>query len=71
MILTERKVPFELMYIRAFSRRAGMDSKDVRMLSVLEGGYEGELHYDRMLLYSQLVYHRQSLAFGHNRVSFH
>lgn len=49
MILTERKVPFELMYIRAFSRRAGMDSKDVRMLSVLEGGYEGELHYDRML----------------------
>lgn len=49
MILTERRVPFELMYMRAFSRRAEMDSKDVRLLSVLEGGYEGELHYDTVL----------------------
>lgn len=49
MILTERKVPFELMYMRAFSRRVEMNSKDARTLSVLESGYEGEVHYDKVL----------------------
>lgn len=49
MILTERKVPFELMYMRAFSKRIDMGSKDVRILAALESGYEGELHYDRVL----------------------
>ena len=49
MILTERKVPFELMYMRAFSRRVEMDLKGRRMLSVLESGYEGEQQYDKIL----------------------
>ena len=49
MILTERKVPFELMYMRAFSRRVEPSSKDARTLSVLESGYEGEVHYDKVL----------------------
>lgn len=41
MILTERKVPYELMYLRALSRRAEMDLRDVNSLHVLEVGYEG------------------------------
>lgn len=49
LILTDRKVPFELMYMRGFCRRIEMSSKDARRLSVLESGYEGELHYDKVL----------------------
>lgn len=49
MILTERKVSFELMYMRALNKRIDMDSKEARILSVLESGYEGEQHYDRIL----------------------
>jgi len=49
MILTERKVPFELMYMQAFSRRVELSSKDARTLSVLESGYEGEVHDDKVL----------------------
>lgn len=49
MMVTERKVPFELMYMRAVLRRIEVSSKDAKMLSVLESGYEGEIHYDKIL----------------------
>lgn len=49
MIITERKVSFELMYMRAFCKRAEVSSKDARALSVLESGYQGEIHYDKVL----------------------
>lgn len=49
MILTERKVPFDLLYMRALSKRKVMSSKEVRLLSVLESGFEGEMEYDKAL----------------------
>lgn len=48
MIILDRKVSYELLYLRALSKRMTLDAKSQRKLTVLEKGYAGEKLYDRI-----------------------
>lgn len=55
MILTNRKIPKELLYFRALEKRAYLNSVNQTKRDLLEKGYAGELLYDS--IYDEVVSH--------------
>ena len=55
MILSERKIPKELLYFRALEKRLDLSLAQKKKLSTLEKGYIGELLYDS--IYDEVLSH--------------